>query len=152
MQIALKMKPLLVTFGLFLIWKFGYLSEILLRFSKNQAFVQTYELFFFILLFGTCFVMRQKVKKMRTLYMALISFVAGYFLSLVSILLAWIANSDQISDVLFWVNKSFGLQDTLLYYLAIPIPTLGWLLTPVAFFLLKIGPEKVTGEISKSSI
>lgn len=145
MQIALKMKPLLVTLGLFLVWKFGYLSEILLRFSKNQAFVHTYELFFFLLLLGMCFLLQKKVKKMRTLFLACISFVSGYFLSLVCIFLTWITNSDQISDVFFWVNKSFGLQDSLLYYLAIPIPTLGWLLTPAAFFFLKIGPEKVTG-------
>lgn len=47
MQIASKMKPLLVTSGLFLIWKFASLSEILLRFSKNPKFVQTYGMFFF---------------------------------------------------------------------------------------------------------
>lgn len=148
MQIVIKIKPLVVTVFLFLLWKFAYLDVILLRFSKNPSFVKTYELFYFSFLLVASFLIQGKLARLKTLRWVILSTALGYGASLGCIFFTWIVMADKISDVASWFTTGFGFMDTLLYYLVIPLPTLGWLITPFAFFLLTIDPRQSRAESS----
>lgn len=144
MQIVIKIKPLIVTILLFLLWKFVYLNAILLRFSKSPTFVTTYESIYFLFLLGVSFLMRHKIVEVKAFRLAVFSVLLGYIASLGCIFLTWVVMADKVSE-LAWITVSFGIMDTLLYYLVIPLPALGWFLTPLAFFMLKIGSSKTSG-------
>lgn len=144
MQVIIKMKPILVTLLLFLLWKFAYLSEVLLKFSKNETFVGTYGIFYFSFLLAANFFMSYRSVELKGLRQVILPAALGYIASLGCIFLTWLVMSEKLSDFTSWISTSYGFMDSLLYYLVIPLPTLGWFITPLAFFLLKIGPNKMS--------
>lgn len=138
MQIAFKLRPLVITLLLFLIWKFTPLSRVPAKFIKAPGFVETFELFFFPLLLALSFFFQKRLVLLKVYKGILLSIFAGYIASAVSIFAVWIVSADKTSDVFYWLN--YGSGDGYLLLLILPIPTLGWGVALMDYLLLKILP------------
>lgn len=139
-QVIRKSSPFVIVLGLYLIWEFTPLGSVPATFIKKDGFVDRYELFYFPSLLVLTLVAQSAVDRMSFIRCISVAVLAGHLVSLFSIIGTWFIDVDKLTDAFFWNKRHFGFFDTLFFYLAIPIPTLGWLITPIAFFLLKIKP------------
>src|SRR4051812_31782084 len=117
MQIIMRLKPLVVTILLFLVWKITPLSGIPAKFIKAKSFIETFELFFFPMLLVLSFVFQARLMSLKTLKGMLLSVSYGYAASMLSLFCVWFIESKKISDIFYWLNGDPSFQAYLLIFL-----------------------------------